>query len=154
MVPVGYLLWDKLFPGDEVLIRRQMEAMAQAASFPADEAPLAKIGNAAKLANCFTADGEVDVEPWGYRRIVVKGRDELRQAALGARNAVVSLTVGIENLEVTLGPGEDEATVRLSVVGNTSQQTERQSQSMRLELRKVDGDWLIHRATTIEYLKP
>lgn len=154
MVPVGYLLWDKLFPGDVVLIRRQMEAMAQAASFPADEAPLAKIGNAAKLANCFTADGEVDVEPWGFRRIVVKGRDELRQAALGARNAVVSLTVGIENLEVTLGPGEDEATVRLSVVGNTSQQTERQSQSMRLELRKVDGDWLIHRVATIEYLKP
>lgn len=154
VLPVGYLLWGKLFPGDDVLIRRQMDAIAQAASFPADEAPLAKIGNAAKLANCFTADGEVDVEPWGYRRIVVKGRDELRQAALGARNAVASLTVGLENLEVTLGPGENEATVQLSMVGRTSQQTEQQSQPMRFELRKVDGQWLIHRATTVEYLKP
>lgn len=154
LLPIGVFLWHKLFPGDDVLIRRRLETLAQAASFPSDESPLAKIGNAAQLANCFTSDGEVDVSPWGYQRVVVKGRDELRQAALGARSAVASLTVGFESVEVTLGPGRDDAAVSLSVFGQTSQQMERQSQALRLELRKVGGDWFIRRATTVEYLKP
>lgn len=150
----GFWLWKVLFPGDEVLIRRQLAELAEVANIPANEPPLAKLTNAAKLAGFFTADGEVDVAPWGYRRVVVSGRDELRQAALGARNAVSSLTVGVEAITVTVGPGEGEAKAQFTLIGRTSESPERQSQAMEAELRKVDGEWLLRRVRTVEYLRP
>jgi len=150
----GYFLWQGLFPGDETRIRRQLKELAEAASFTATEAPLAKLTNAARVANFFTVDGTVEVEPWGYRRLVLSGRDELRQAAVGARNAVAALVVRFENVAVTLTPDRSRATVRLTLLGRTSEQTEMQSQEMRFEMIRTDGDWLIGRAETVEYLHP
>ena len=149
----GGWLWRTLFPGDEALIQRQLHKLAEVASFPSNEAPLAKLTNAAKLANFFTVDGEVDMAPWNYQRVIINGRDELRQAAVGARNAVMSLSVTAEGVVIVLGPADGQATVRLSLTGRTSQDPEARSQPVQLDLRKVDGDWLIRRITTEEYLK-
>jgi SnoaL-like domain len=145
-------LWRIMFPSDETVIRRQLQELAVVASFPPNEAPLAKLTNAARLANFFTADGEVDIAPWNYQRVIIKGRDEIRQAAVGARNAVMSLSVTTEDVEIVSGPTKGRATVRLILTGRTSQDAERRSQPMHLDLRKVDGDWLIQRITTEEYL--
>lgn len=149
----GGWLWRTLFPGDEALIQRQLHKLAEVASFPSNEAPLAKLTNAAKLANFFTVDGEVDMAPWNYQRVNINGRDELRQAAVGARNAFMSLSVTVESVAIVLGPADGLANVRLSLTGRTSQDTEARSQPVQLDLRKVDGDWLIRRITTEEYLK-
>ncbi len=148
----GLWLWRVLFPGDEALIRRQIEELAEVASFPANEAPLAKLTNAGKLAAFFTADGEVDIAPWGYQRVVINGRDELRQAAFGARNAISSLTVGVAAITIALGPGDDQANASFTLTGRSAENPERQSQTMELEFRRVDGDWLIRRARNVEYL--
>lgn len=149
----GGWLWRTLFPGDEALIQRQLHKLAEVASFPSNEAPLAKLINAAKLANFFTVDGEVDMAPWNYQRVIINGRDELRQAAVGTRNAFMSLSVTVESVAIVLGPADGLANVRLSLTGRTSQDTEARSQPVQLDLRKVDGDWLIRRITTEEYLK-
>lgn len=148
----GIWLWRVIFPGDEATLRRLIQELAEVASFPAHEAPLAKLTNAAKVAGFFTVDGEVDVAPWGYRRVVISGRGELRQAALGARNALSSLSVGAEGINVTLGPGADQASARFALTGRTGEDLERQSQAMELEFRKADGEWLIRRARTVEYI--
>jgi hypothetical protein len=148
----GIWLWRVLFPGDEVVIRRRIQGLAEIASFPANEAPLAKVTNAEKVAGFFAVDGEIDVAPWGYQRVVISGRDELREAARGARFALTSLTVGVEAITIVLGPGEDQATTSFTLIGRTAGNPERQSQAMELEFRKVDGDWLIRRAKTVEYL--
>lgn len=150
----GFWLWRVVFLGDEALIRRQLQELAEVASFPPNEAPLAKLTNAAKVAGFFTGDGEVDVAPWGYHRVVLSGRDELRQAAVGARNALTSLSVGVQAITITLGPDEGQAKASFTLIGRTSENPERQAQAMQVELRKVEGDWLIRRATTVEYLKP
>jgi hypothetical protein len=39
-------------------------------------------------------------------------------------------------------------------VGRSSRDPEPQSQEMRLDLRKLDGEWFIQRASTVEYLRP
>jgi hypothetical protein len=150
----GVWLWRVLFPGDEAVIRRQLHELAEVASFPANEAPLAKVTNAEKVAGFFAVDGEVDMAPWGYQRIVIGGRDELREAARGARFGLASLTVGVEAVNIVLGPGDDQATASLTLVGRTAGNPERQSQAMEFEFRRVDGDWLIRRAKTVEYLRP
>lgn len=150
---VAFGLWRVLFPGDEALIRRQLDALAKFASFPANEAPLMKLSNAAKVAGFFTADVELALANWEAGRIELKGREDLRQAAVGARNALTALAVTAENVTVTLGPEADHATVRLSLVVRLAGDPERRVQEVQLALRKREGDWLIHRAATIEYLR-
>lgn len=153
VLAAGYWLWRTFFPGDEAIIRRQLTELAEAASFPANEAPLAKLGNAGKVAGYFTADTEIDIAPWGYSRVVINGHQELQAATLGARNAVSSLSVGVENVVVNFNPDRAGARIRLTLVGSTSRSPEQQSQEMELELLKLDGEWLIHRVRTFDYLK-
>jgi len=150
----GVWLWRVLFPGDEALIRGQLQELAEVATYPPNEAPLAKVTKATRLGGFFTVDVEIDIAPWSYRRVVINGRDELRQAAVGARNLVSWLTVGVEAVTVTLGPGEDQATANFTLVGRTSGNPDRQTQPMRVDFRQVDGEWLIRRAETVEYLRP
>ncbi|HSH16862.1 MAG TPA: nuclear transport factor 2 family protein [Verrucomicrobiae bacterium] len=152
LVGGGVWLWRVLFPGDEVLIRRQLADLAEIASFPADEPPLAKLTNAAKVAAFFTVDAEIDIQPWGYRRMGLRGRDELRQAALGARNALASLSISAAHVEVKLSPVDERATVRFTLIASSNRNPERQSQEMELEMSKAGGDWLIQRARTVDYL--
>jgi len=154
-VVLGALYWGvkTLFPGDDVLIRRQLSALADAASFGPDEAPLAKLTGAARVANFFTADTQIDIAPWGYSRMVIDGYTEVQQAAMGARNAVASLNVGVANVEITPVDNGKSARVRLTLKGRTSQSTELHAQEMELEMVKLDGDWLIHRARTFDYIK-
>ncbi len=148
----GIWLWRVVFPGDETIIRRRLHELAATASFPANEAPLAKLTNAGKVASFFTVDGEIDIAPWGYQRVVISGRDELRQAALGARNAISSLTVATEGISIALELETDQATARLSLTGRTSENPDRQSQPLELDLRRIDGEWLIRRVKSVEYL--
>ncbi len=149
----GVWLWRVLFPGDEVLIRRQLAALAEVASFAAEEPPLAKLTNAAQVAAFFTVDAELDIQFW-QQRIGLRGRDELRQAAVGARSALTSLRVSAADIEVKLGPVDERATVRFTLIASTNRNPERQSQEMELEMSKAGGDWLIRRARTVDYLTP
>jgi len=148
----GFWLWRILFPGDEAVIRSQLQELAEAASFGPNEAPLVKVTNAAKVANHFAVSTEIDLNIWDYQHVSIQGRDEVRQAAFGARNTVASLQVRVDDVEFIAGPAEGRATLRLTLTGSTSQHPEPRSQELQLDMEKVDGDWLIRRVTIFEYL--
>lgn len=152
LVAGGVWLWRVLFPGDEVLIRRQLAELAEAASFAADESLLAKASIPGKVAAFFTVDSEIDIQPWGYRRMGLRGRDEVREAAIMALKALTSLSISATNIEVKLSPVEERAAVRFTLIASSNRDPERQSQEMELELSKDGGDWLIRRARTVDYL--
>jgi len=151
-VAVAFWLWRVFFPGDEALIRRQLVELAEAASFPPNEAPLAKVANAGKVAGHFTVDVELALNHWDAGQVHLKGRDELREAAVGARSTLNSLQVAVENVVITLDPEPGHATARLSLLVRAGGESERRTLELQLALRKVDSDWLIHRAATIEYV--
>lgn len=148
----GYWLWRVVFPGDDALIRRQLQELARAASFSANEAPFVKLTKAAEVANSFAPDTAIDLDLWDYGRVKLEGRDEVRQAALAARSAVPSLTVEVADIEVSPGPNKNTASVRFTIFVNAGAGSERQSQELKVEFRKHDGDWLIQRAQVFNYL--
>lgn len=150
----GYWLWHVLFPGDEVLIRRQLQGAAQAASFRADEAPIAKLSNAAKLAGYFSTEAEINLDLWDYRPVHLRGRDEIQQAILAARGTLDALEVQLDEIEITLGPESNQASARLTLVARGPRVPDSQPQQFQLGLRKIDGKWLIVHAATFNYLKP
>jgi hypothetical protein len=149
----GVFAWRALFPGDEAMIRRELRDLAETVSFAPDQPPLARLQSAARLVAFFTPDGEVDLRPWDHPRMSIRGRDELRQTALAARNAVGSLSVRFERVAVRRGPGATEAHVELTAVGRTDRDAEERAQDLAFEMAKIDGTWLIRRATAVEYLE-
>jgi hypothetical protein len=147
-------LWRVLFPDDEMVIRERVGELVTAATIPANEAPLAKLGRGAEVAGFFTADAIVDVNNWERGRLVIEGRENLTEQAVGARSMVTSLDLGAENVVVTLGPEPGRARVRLTLFIRVDGDPERRTLELDLGFRDVDGEWLIQEARTVEYLKP
>src|SRR2546428_170424 len=114
---VGFWLWRALFPSPEHVIRKRLGELAQTASFSSNQAPLAKLGNSQKLAGFFTADVEVKVDVPGRSQQNLSGRDELLQAALGARAAPNGLSLEFVDINVVVAPDKKSATVNLTAKG-------------------------------------
>ena len=145
-------LWSVLFPGPEKLIHKRLAAVAAAASFAANEGPLATARNAAKLAGYFGRDAQITLDILGQGQQTLNGRDEIQQAALGARRAVGSLTVEFLDLSVMLSPDKQSATVELTARGKVRGEPKHYIQEMKFMLKKSDGQWLIVRVETVKTL--
>ncbi len=149
---IGFWVWRTFFPGPEQLIRRRMEAVARTASFSPNESPLAKLSNAQKLTT-FCADRvEITVDVPGQSQRTFNGRDELMQAAIGARSVVSALKVEFFDLTVTLGPDRTSAVVNLTAKGKIPEERDFMVQELKFTFKKINGDWLINRVETVKTL--
>lgn len=152
-VALGFWLYRVMFPDDADVIRKQLAGMAEVASFDASEGQIAKVSNAGKLANYFTIDAEISMKPWGYRQVTVNGRTEIRRTALGARSAVSSLAVSVDRIDVTVAEDRDTAQVDLSLSVRSSRQDQSWNEGMDVQMKRIEGDWLIFRVANRQLLK-
>src|SRR5207245_5446078 len=93
LITLGLWGWRVWFPSPQQVIRKRLAELAQAASFSSNEAPLAKLAAVQKLPAFFTAEVEITVEAPSRYQQTFNGRDELLQAALVTRTAMVVLNV-------------------------------------------------------------
>lgn len=148
---LGYWGWTLFFPSPEKEIRKQLHALAQEASFTSNEGLMATAWNATLLAGFFTTDVEVTINVPGTQQTIT-GRDELLQAALGARKVVGSLKIDFPDIKVVVAPGKEAAVVNLTARGKVAGQKEAFIQELRLRLIKVKRDWLINEIVTVKTL--
>src|ERR1035441_4250388 len=111
---LGYWGWTVLFPSPEKVIRKQLGELARTASFSSNEGLMAKGWNAALLVGFFTTDGPVTIHVPGAQHTIT-GRDELIQAALGARQLVNSLTIDFPDIKVTVAPGKQFSCTTMTI---------------------------------------
>jgi hypothetical protein len=149
----GWWAWQKLFPGDEVKIRHLLEQTAQAASFGGEQKPLTRLAGAGELAGCFTADVLVKIEALGGYLSAIRGRAQVQQLALSARNQMASLNVRFEGAIIEVAEDGRTATVQLTVIARGSGMQEPLEHPLRMSLRKVDGDWLIAGVESVSVLQ-
>ena len=116
LLALGFWGWRTFFPSPETVIRQRLGEMAKAASFSPNEGPLAQALNASVLANFFTPDVQVTVEVYRLQHTFT-GREELLQAAVGARSAAGSLTIEFPDIKVTVAPDRHSAVVNLTAKG-------------------------------------
>ena len=152
-IALGFWLFRTLFPNDVDAIRKRLTEMAADASFDSSEAPLTKMSKAGKLAGYFTVDAEINIKPWGYREVSVNGRTEIRQAAVGARSTVDSLKISVDRADVTVSDDRDSAQVLLSLTAVSSRQSEPWKEGIQIQMRRIDGDWLISRVANREVIR-
>jgi len=149
----GFWLWTILFPGPEKIIRKELAKLAQEASFKANENPLASVASAQSLAGFFSADAEIVLNVSGFPQHAFSGREEISQAALGARSvARDGLHVEFLDVNVTVGPDKQSANAELTVKAQVSGDKDFNVQEMKLTLQKLDGHWRITHAETVRTL--
>jgi hypothetical protein len=148
---LGYWGWSLLFPSPEKVIRKRLGELAREASFASNEGLMATAWNATLLAGFFTTDVEVTINVPGTQQTIT-GRDELLQAAMGARKVVSSLKIDFPDIKVVVAPGKESAVVNLTARGKVAGQKEAFIQELRLRLIKVKRDWLINEIVTVRTL--
>jgi ketosteroid isomerase-like protein len=144
----GYL---KLFPGDEVKIRKMLKEVERYASFNAEEKPVSRLGNAQKLGSFFTDDTVIRISLGEDFPRTMEGREPIRQAAMAARNTMSSLRVELLEPQIEVHPDGETATVGLTLKIAPAD-GELQVHVLKVQLRKFDGKWLISRVESAKNL--
>jgi hypothetical protein len=152
LAAAGLCGWRAWSPGPEKAIRQRLGELARTASFGPNEGLLARKLNCDKLAGFFADDAEVRVE---LDNVVenLKGREKLRDAALGARSAVGSLKLDFRDVNVALGADRQSAEVDLTAMGKVPGEPDPEVCEFKLLLKRIGGDWMIRRVETVKTLR-
>ena len=112
---------------------------------------MATAWNATLRGGFFTTDVEGTISVPGTEH-TLSGRDDLLEAALGARRVVGSLKIEFPDIKVVVAPGKEAAVVNLTARGKVAGQREEFIQELRLRLIKVKREWLINEIVTVKTL--
>lgn len=152
LLALGLWLWSVLFPGPEKIIRKRLAALAADASFAGNEGPMVRAAKIARILGLFSLDAEITFEAPGRGQQSLRGREDIRQAALGAQSALPSLKVEFLDVNVTVAPDKQSAVVDLTARGRTGGDPGAFVQEMKFTFQKIDGKWLIVRVETVKTL--
>jgi len=145
--------WRWLFPGPEQVIRKRLSELATDASITSNEAPLVKLAKAQRLSTFFTTDAKVTVDLPGRALQTFDGREEVQQAAIGARSLLNNLKVEFVDVTVSLRPDKNSAVSHLTATATMPGEKVPEVQELEIEFRKTDHDWLIDRVQTVKTLR-
>ena len=150
---IGLWLFNVFFPSPEKVIRKRLQALAEAASFKGNDAPLVKLSRTQELGTFVLPDVSISIEIPGRNVFTINGRDDLLELAGGARFATQGLDVQFVDINITVGPGKETATAELTVKARVAGERDLIVTELRFDFRKADGDWLIQRVETLKTLK-
>jgi hypothetical protein len=151
LVALGYWGWRVFFPSPEQMIRKRLSELAKAASFSSKDGLLATAWNASMLGEFFTPDVQVTVDVPGTQH-TINGRDELLQAAVGARSEGGSLSIEFPDVKITLAADKATAVVNITAIGKVEGQRDFYVQELKLRMTKVKRDWFINQIETVKTL--
>jgi hypothetical protein len=149
----GIWAWHWLFPSPEQAIRNELKQVAAAASVAPNEGQLARLANTQKLVGFFSPDVQINVDLPGRASQSFSGRDELQQAALGARSFLGSLKVRFLDVSVIVAPDRQSAEAHLTATATLPGEKLPEVQELRIHFRKVDRAWPIDRVDTVKTLR-
>jgi hypothetical protein len=153
LAAAGFWAWKLLFPGPEHVIRQELAHLAAAASIAPNEAPLTKLAKAQKLASFFSIDAEVAIDMPNRSYQTFNGREEIQQAAIGARALLNSLKVHLLDADVKVAPDKQSALVRLTATADLPGEKVPEVQELELRFKKIERDWLVSRVDTVKTLR-
>jgi hypothetical protein len=149
---LGCWLWTIIFPSPEKAVLKQISRLAACATFTANAGSLTRANQAGNLVSCFSLDAEISVDVAGYPPHTLSGREEIREAALGAFTRLATLKVQFLDASVRLGADKLTADVSCTARISIGDNKDFGVQEMHFQLKKLDGDWLITKAETVKTL--
>jgi len=145
--------WHWLFPGPERVIRKQLSELAAAASITPNEAPLVKLAKAQQLCAFFANDATVTVDVPGRSVQTFNGREEIQQAAIGARAILNTLKVEFVDVNVAVGTDKKSAVAHLTATATLPGEKVPEVQELEIGFTNIDREWRINHAQTVKTLR-
>ncbi len=152
LVYLGAWSWHRFFPSPEHAIRKRLAALAKTVSISPDQGLVPKAASLSSLQSFFTEDVEVRVSFPGQRQETLIGREELMQVAAGVKATWHNLKVEIVDADISLANSQS-ALAHLTLKVDTPGQTMMEVQPLKVGLKHIDGEWLIHRVETEKALR-
>jgi len=154
LAALGIWAWRALHPDPEQVIRRQLQEMAKAASFTAEQGLAAQAWHASSLPEFLALDIEVTLRVPGVPA-TLSGRDEVMQLLTVSRRVCRSLRLRLPDLKISLAPDRTMAEVYATGEADVTYASgEKVSflQELRLRLVKVKQGWLVQQVETVKTL--
>ena len=150
---LGFWLWTVLFPSPEKIVLKKISSLAATATVSAGDGNLTRAAKVSNLIGYFSADAEIsyDVPDAGARTLT--GRDEIREAAAAGFTQLSSIKVQFFDAAAQVSPDKQSAVVTCTARVSTGDRKDFGIQELRFQFKKIDGDWLITRATTVQTLQ-
>jgi hypothetical protein len=150
LIAAGVWLWTILFPSPEQIVRKRLAQTAAEASFDSGENPLVIAARSENLASYFSTNVEINITAPGYERpLQLSGRDQITQAAAGARTRLSSLKVDFPDVSVTVAPDKQSAVADVAVKVQAAGEKNFDVLEMKFTFQKIGGDWLITRVESV-----
>jgi hypothetical protein len=146
-------LWTVVFPGPEKQVLRQVARLAATANISAGDGNLTRAGKAGNLAGAFAIEAEIVYDVPGVGARTLDGRDEIREAALGAFANLPALKVVFTDATARIGPDQQSGEVTCTARVSAGDSKDFGIQELRFQLKKSGGHWLITRAETVKTLQ-
>lgn len=153
LAAAAVLGWAFFIPSPDHVIRKELAEVARAASIVPNEAPLTKLAKTQKLVSLFANDAQVSVDVPGRSIQTFNGREELHQAALGARSMLNSLRVEFLDVGVTVAPDRQSAVADLTATAALPGEKIPEVQELEVRFKRIDHDWLITRVESVKTLR-
>ena len=153
LIALGYWGWTVMFPSPQKVIRSRLLKMAQLASFSTGQGNLSRVADIQRLGMYFTDEIEVVMDVPGIGTHTFNRREEVTQAAMGAKSVVSSVKAELIDIEIDLAPSKQVANADLTLRATVNGQKDFIIQELKFSLRKVNGDWLVNKIQTVKTLK-
>ena len=145
--------WVAMHPSPEKLIRKQLDGVARAASFRANQGALAKLAGAESLEDFFSTNVEIKIDVPGHQEHRLMGRSEIPQVAMGVRSSVRSLSVTFPDVTVLVNADQQSAIADATLQVKIGGESDMIVQEVKVTLRRTNGQWLIVKVETVRTLQ-
>ena len=112
-----------------------------------------RVTKVSNLIGYFSPDAVITYDVTGWALRSVSGRDEIREIAAGGFANVASLSVRFQDATARVAADQQSAIVSCTVRVSAGDSKDFGIQELRLQFRKIDGDWLITRVETVKTLQ-
>jgi len=138
----AWAVWHFFFPPPEKVIRQRLEKLAAALS----ESPggnIARVANASRIGSFFHPEIQIHVDGFGRGAVEVRGRGELEQAALAARQNFSGILIELYNISAALGDSPTNAAAQATALVRFNGNVDPAVQDLRFGFEKSGRQWLI-----------
>jgi len=150
---LGFWLWTLLFPNPEKVVLGRVSSLAATATVNAGDGAVARATKVSNFIGYFSTDAVISYDAPGYGARSLSGLDEIRETAAGGFAGVSSLKVQFQDATARVSPDQQSAEVNCTVRVAAGESKDFGIQELRLQFKKIGGDWLITRAETVKTLQ-
>ena len=132
----------------------QLKKLSNLASFGPDEPSFRRFSKIQTMGALFTEDIVILLDSIDTDTRTLRGRDELKQYAMAAKTIGNGLKAEFFDVNIDLGPSREAAVVDLTAKLKFGGDPDFIPMELKLNMKKIHGEWLINRVESVSPLKP